>query len=1063
MEDQVPQLQSESILATWLLTSNDDRFQQGKKKIKAVTRALRNVQQTPKFGGRIGPSGDSPISTRSTFTNYDFNTLRRPTSDTEPLRNAQAPGRSPTPTPMHQQSTDRTADSPESLSPNEDAPASQDKTRPEGLGRTQSKTTFLHSPPIRIPETQPLATAPGDTATFRQGVTRYGSIIGSPPQTENPPKPPSLQLPDPAMSNSDTRSRRPQGSWSIAGPPNVVAGPNPSDSTDAYHVGQTHFPHRHFSLPRHMFRARRTRSTPGGNATTSRPLVKRLFSTAAAQSPSIPDVPLSAYRELDAKQQEFFDFLNKELDKIESFYKMKEQEASNRLHILREQLHEMRDRRMQEMMAAKRTENDNHEGLLAHLLPANEPLENGNGHKKNFLRPIEGAIYKTSYGHIGKTSKAMGKLGSPVHPQPRVPEDQKDYVRRETNNEHVPYRTAKRKLKLALQEFYRGLELLKSYSLLNRTAFRKINKKYDKAVNARPTGRYMSEKVNKAWFMQSDIVEGHIVTVEDLYARYFERGNHKIAVTKLRKGSRRSGDFSGNMFRNGFLLAGGLTFGIQGIVYGASYLNSPDATIRLQTSYLLQLHAGYFLSLLLFLIFVFCCRVWSRAKVNYVFIFEYDTRDVLDWRQMAELPCLFFFLNGLFLWLNFRTGTRDSMFLYWPVVLIVITLFIMVLPAPILYHKARKWWGFSNWRLLLAGLYPVEFRDFFLGDMYCSETYAMGNIELFFCLYAQDWSSPTQCNSNHSRLLGFFSTLPGIWRALQCLRRYYDSRNWFPHLANCGKYLGNILYYMSLSLYRLNKTSELRAVFIVFAAINAIYCSLWDVAMDWSLGNPYAKHPFLRDNLAYRRIWPYYLAMILDPILRFQWVFYALFAHDLQHSAVLSFFVALAEVLRRGMWSIFRVENEHCNNVGRFRASRDIPLPYSLPPSPKDSQEEQRPAADIAAVASPATGADVEQALQTPGSSLRLRRTRTPLPTTPLDRAMRRAGTIIGTAHAQDYERKKRPYVVGDSPGSTGMVKGGDDSDEEDEDSDGQASFDRTEEEDEVMEVQKVLSRGKAS
>lgn len=31
-----------------------------------------------------------------------------------------------------------------------------------------------------------------------------------------------------------------------------------------------------------------------------------------------------------------------------------------------------------------------------------------------------------------------------------------------------------------------------------------------------------------------------------------------------------------------------------------------------------------------------------------------------------------------------------------------------------------------QWRLLLAGLYPVEFRDFFLGDMYCSQTYAMG-------------------------------------------------------------------------------------------------------------------------------------------------------------------------------------------------------------------------------------------------------------------------------------------------------------------------------------------------
>lgn len=30
----------------------------------------------------------------------------------------------------------------------------------------------------------------------------------------------------------------------------------------------------------------------------------------------------------------------------------------------------------------------------------------------------------------------------------------------------------------------------------------------------------------------------------------------------------------------------------------------------------------------------------------------------------------------------------------------------------------------NQWRLLLAGLYPVEFRDFFLGDIYCSLTYA---------------------------------------------------------------------------------------------------------------------------------------------------------------------------------------------------------------------------------------------------------------------------------------------------------------------------------------------------
>ena len=125
------------------------------------------------------------------------------------------------------------------------------------------------------------------------------------------------------------------------------------------------------------------------------------------------------------------------------------------------------------------------------------------------------------------------------------------------------------------------------------------------------------------------------------------------------------------------------------------------------------------------------------------------------------------------------------------------------------------------------------------------------NLELFFCLYANGWNNPGQCNSTHSRLLGFFSTVPGIWRALQCIRRYYDTRNAFPHLVNCGKYTFTILFYMSLSLYRVHQNDSLKALFITCATINSVYCckslsehpyhdmmligvAVWDLCMDWS-------------------------------------------------------------------------------------------------------------------------------------------------------------------------------------------------------------------------------------
>lgn len=141
----------------------------------------------------------------------------------------------------------------------------------------------------------------------------------------------------------------------------------------------------------------------------------------------------------------------------------------------------------------------------------------------------------------------------------------------------------------------------------------------------------------------------------------------------------------------------------------------------------------------------------------------------------------------------------------------------------------------QQFRLVFSGFFTVEFRDFFLGDMFCSLTYPLGNIELFFCLYARQWTYDIeQCTSSRSRLLGFFSALPGIWRAIQCVRRFVNTGAAFPHMFNFGKYCCTILQYVSLSIYRIDKTPGSRAFFIVAATINGVYCSIWDVNYDWS-------------------------------------------------------------------------------------------------------------------------------------------------------------------------------------------------------------------------------------
>ncbi|KAK1761008.1 EXS family-domain-containing protein [Echria macrotheca] len=665
-----------------------------------------------------------------------------------------------------------------------------------------------------------------------------------------------------------------------------------------------------------------------GTPRTPRHRLNRIFSTGSAltrQTSSKPDIGLQQLDQVRAAEREFFAFLDSELEKIESFYKQKEDQATERLAALREQLHEMRNRRLAEMAESKKKREQGH----SNSSESERSRDGGKDDTGGWIRPIKSRLLLKP----GPNSEALRRMHrTPVMTgQPGQPTDERrDYVRKPYNDD-VPYRSAKRKLKLALQEFYRGLELLKSYALLNRTAFRKLNKKYDKAVNARPPYRYMNEKVNKSWFVNSDVLDGHISAVEDLYARYFERGNHKIAAGKLRNLNRRPGDSSDSSFRSGLYIGCGAVFGIQGLVYGSELLFSEDLEVVQRTSFLLQLYGGYFLILLLFILFTLDCRMWTKNRINYPFIFEFDTRNNLDWKQLAEFPSFFFALLGVFVWLNFsRLGDWEELYLYYPVILIGLSLIILFFPAPILHHRSRTWLLYSHYRLFFAGFYPVEFRDFFLGDIWCSLTYATCNVELFFCLYANDWNDPTQCNSNHSRLMGFFGALPPLWRALQCIRRYYDTKNVFPHLVNCGKYTMSILTAVFLSCFRIHNSETNMSLFITFAAINAVYCSVWDLFMDFSLLQAHARHPLLRPITALKQTWIYYVIGGIDPILRFSWIFYAIFTHNTQHSTVVSFCVAFAEVARRGMWTLLRVENEHCANVAQYKASRDTPLPYHL-------------------------------------------------------------------------------------------------------------------------------------
>lgn len=230
--------------------------------------------------------------------------------------------------------------------------------------------------------------------------------------------------------------------------------------------------------------------------------------------------------------------------------------------------------------------------------------------------------------------------------------------------------------------------------------------------------------------------------------------------------------------------------------------------------------------------------------------------------------------------------------------------------------------------------------------------------------------------------------------------------------------------------------------------------------MDWSLLQPDAKKRFLRDVRAFKNPNWYYLAMIIDPILRFNWIFYAIYTHDLQHSTICSFLVALSEVTRRGMWTAFRVENEHCSNVARFKASRDVPLPYDLETAA--SSQESLPADQNV---TPEGATTAIQSRASPALS-RLRSHTSALErqssTSTMRRPQRSFTRILADAHTQDFEKKRKPGA-GDSDNLQNMRRDGSpigvgrenssDSDDEDEDEE--------QEREDVLDAETLLSQGR--
>jgi hypothetical protein len=102
--------------------------------------------------------------------------------------------------------------------------------------------------------------------------------------------------------------------------------------------------------------------------------------------------------------------------------------------------------------------------------------------------------------------------------------------------------------------------------------------------------------------------------------------------------------------------------------------------------------------------------------------------------------------------------------------------------------------------MILSPFRPVVFRDFFLADQINSLVIVLYDFEFVICFFSYDaWAGtgtigclfPTyilgHCTAGNAWTRPLFAIIPAAVRFIQCIRRFYDSKD-IKQLYNAGKY-----------------------------------------------------------------------------------------------------------------------------------------------------------------------------------------------------------------------------------------------------------------------------------
>jgi len=358
-----------------------------------------------------------------------------------------------------------------------------------------------------------------------------------------------------------------------------------------------------------------------------------------------------------------------------------------------------------------------------------------------------------------------------------------------------------------------------------------------------------------------------------------------------------------------------------------------------QVSYLETVYPVFSVFALLSLhMFMYGCNLymWKNTRINYTFIFEFAPNTALRYRDAFLMGTTFMtsVVAAMVIHLILRaSGFSASQVDTIPGILLLIFICVLICPFNTFYRPTRFCFIRILRKIVCSPFYKVLMVDFFMGDQLTSQIPLLRHLETTGCYFlAQSFKTHeynTCKNGRYYREFAYLiSFLPYFWRAMQCVRRWWDESN-PDHLINMGKYVSAMVAAGVRITYARENNDLWLTMVLVSSVVATIYQLYWDFVKDWGLLNPKSKNPWLRDNLVLRNKNFYYLSIALNLVLRVAWIETIMrFRVSPVQSHLLDFFLASLEVIRRGHWNFYRVENEHLNNVGQFRAVKTVPLPF---------------------------------------------------------------------------------------------------------------------------------------